>query len=405
MTGKNALAARLYYTDAYLRVFEAQVIERLTWEGRPAVVLDRTTFYPTSGGQPHDTGDLNGVSVVDVVERESDGAIVHVLEGELPRDNVHGQINWARRFDHMQQHTGQHILSQAFIATLEADTVGFHLGADMSTIDLNRAPLSEKQLEQAETLANEVVFGNKPVHTRFVDKDTLAKLPLRKPPQVSGPVRIVEVEGFDWSPCGGTHCRSTGEVGMIKIVRVERRGAETRVYFLCGRRALADYRRKNHLVLDLAARFSVGDWELSDAVERLSEEARLARKQVRTLQEQLFEYEAASLLAEAETLAGARVIRRVYADRGIEDIRHLAQRLTAEANVIALLGCGSTGNKAQFVFARSADLPHDMNALLRIACKTVGGGGGGRPNFAQGGGPDGGRVAEALEVAWQQLSS
>ncbi|MBC7249052.1 MAG: hypothetical protein H5T62_02115 [Anaerolineae bacterium] len=405
MSSQDALAARLYYTDAYLRAFEAQVIERLAWEGRPAVVLDRTAFYPTSGGQPHDTGDLNGVRVVDVVERETDGAIVHVLEGELPGDNVHGQINWARRFDHMQQHTGQHILSQAFIAALEAETVGFHLGADMSTIDLNRAPLSEEQLAQAETLANEVVFDNKPVHTRFVDKDALAKLPLRKPPQVSGPIRIVEVEGFDWSPCGGTHCRRTGEVGVIKIVRVERRGAETRVHFLCGQRALADYRRKNHLVLDLAARFSVGDWELSDAVERLSEEARLARKQVRALQEQLLEYEAAALLAGAETLAGARVIRRVYADRGIEDIRHLAQRLTAEPNVIALLGCGNAGNKAQFVFARSADLPHDMNALLRLACKTVGGGGGGRPNFAQGGGPDGARVAEALEVAWQQLNS
>ncbi|RLC64154.1 MAG: alanyl-tRNA editing protein [Chloroflexota bacterium] len=397
------MAARLYYADAYLREFDARIIERLTWEGRPAVVLGRTAFYPTSGGQPHDTGTLDGVAVVDVVERESDGAIVHVLAGDLRGDLVHGEIDWARRFDHMQQHTGQHILSQAFTTALQADTVSFHLGAEVSTVDLNRAPLSEDQLDVAETLANEVVFGDRPVRARFVGREELATLPLRKLPQVTGPIRIVEIAGFDWSPCGGTHCRRTGEVGLIKIVRAERRGTETRVHFLCGGRALADYRRKNRLVLDLAARFSVGDWELADAVERLSEEARAIRKQMRVLREQLLDYEAAALIAVAETLAGARVVRQAYTDRTVDELRHLAQRLTAEPGVIALLGQGSVGGKAQFVFARSADLPHDMNALLRTACRTVGGGGGGRPNFAQGGGPDGARVEEALAVAWKQI--
>ena len=399
-----ATAARLYYAEANLREFDARVIERLTWNGRPAVVLERTAFYPTSGGQPHDTGTLNGVEVVDAVEREADGAVVHVLAGELQGDAVHGEINWVRRFDHMQQHTGQHVLSQAFTTALGADTVGFHLGAEVSTVDLNRAPLSEEQIDRAEALANEVVFDDRPVDARFVDREELAALPLRKPPQVTGPIRIVEVAGFDWSPCGGTHCRRTGEIGVIKVVRVERRGAETRVHFLCGRRALADYRRKNHLVLDLAARFSVGDWELAGAVERLSEEARANRKQAQALQGQLLDYEAVALIAGAETLAGARVVRRVYADRTVDEIRHLAQRLTAGPGVIALLGLGSTGEKAQFVFACSADVPHDMNALLRAACQAVGGGGGGRPNFAQGGGPDGTRAEEALDVAWQQLT-
>jgi alanyl-tRNA synthetase len=397
------VAARLYYADAYRREFDARVIERLTWDGRPAVVLERTAFYPTSGGQPNDTGVLAGVRVVDVVEREADGAVVHVLASELPGDVVHGEIDWARRFDHMQQHTGQHILSQAFTIALEADTVGFHLGTEMSTIDLSRAPLSGEQLDQVEELANEVVFSDKPVDARFVDRKELGTLPLRKPPQVTGPIRIVEVAGFDWSPCGGTHCQRTGEVGMIKVVRAERRGAETRVYFLCGGRALNDYRRKNRLVLDLAARFSVGDWELADAVERLSEEARAYRKQARALQEQLLDYEAVALIASAEMLAGARVVRRAYPDRSVDEIRHLAQRLTAEPGIIALLGQGSAGEKAQLVFARSADLTHDMNALLRVACQAIGGGGGGRPNFAQGGGPDGARVEEALNVAWQKL--
>jgi alanyl-tRNA synthetase len=400
----TATAARLYYADAYLREFDARVIERLTWNSRPAVILESTAFYPTTGGQPHDTGTLNGVDVIDVVERESDGAVVHVLAGELQGDTVHGEIGWARRFDHIQQHTGQHILSQAFTVALAADTVSFHLGAEVSTVDLNRVSLSEDQLDKAEALANEVVFSDRSVRARFVDREELATLPLRQPPQVAGPVRIVEVAGFDWSPCGGTHCRRTGEVGLIKIVRAERRGAETRVHFLCGERALADYRRKNRLVLDLAARFSVGDWELTDAVERLSEEARANRKQVRAFQEQLLDYEAAALVAGAEKLGGARVVRRAYTDRTVDEIRHLAQRLTAEPGVIALLGQGSVGGKAQLVFARSADLPHDMNVLLRTACRAVGGGGGGRPNFAQGGGPDGARVEEALAAAWEQIS-
>ena len=412
MSGKPALseaegpvmAARLYYADAYLREFDARVIEQLTWDGKPAVVLERTAFYPTSGGQPHDTGTLNGVKVVDVVERESDGAVVHVLAGELQGDAVHGEIDWARRFDLMQQHTGQHILSQAFTTALQADTVSFHLGVEVTTVDLNRAPLSEEQLDKAEALANEVVFSNRPVRARFVGREELATLPLRKLPQVARPIRIVEIADFDWSPCGGTHCRRTGEVGLIKIVRAERRGAETRVHFLCGGRALADYRRKNRLVLDLAARFSVGDWELADAVERLSDEARASRKQVRVLREQLLDYEAAALIAGAEKLGGAQVVRQAYTDRTVDEIRHLAQRLTAEPGVIALLGRGSVGGKAQFVFARSADLPHDMNVLLRTACQTVGGGGGGRPNFAQGGGPDGARVEEALAAAWEQIS-
>jgi alanyl-tRNA synthetase len=403
VSGEAVKAARLYYADAYLREFDARVIEQLRWDDRPAVVLERTAFYPTSGGQPHDTGSLNGVDVVDVAEREADGAVVHVLASELHDDAVHGEINWARRFDHMQQHTGQHILSQAFATALGAETVGFHLGAEVSTVDLNRAPLSEEQIDTAESLSNEVVFSDQAVSTRFVDREELATLPLRKSPQVAGPIRIVEVAGFDWSPCGGTHCQRTGEVGVIKVVRAERRGTETRVHFLCGERALADYRRKNRLVLDLAANFSVGDWELAEAVERLSEEARANRKQVRALQEQLLDYEAAALIAGAETLAGARVVRRVYTDRTVDELRHLAQRLTTEPGVIALLGQGSAGSKAQFVFARSEDLPHDMNALLRAACQAVGGGGGGRPNFAQGGGPDGTRVEEALNVAWQQI--
>jgi len=249
---------RLYYDDSYLRHFTAQVVESTKVKGRPAVILDRTAFYPTSGGQPHDRGLINGIPVINVIERK-DGTVVHVLEEPLPGEvtTVEGEIDWERRFDHMQQHTGQHILSQACLQRLKAETVGFHLGADYATIDLNKAPLSEKKLEAAEALANAVVFANRPVVARFVSKEELAAMPLRKPPAVEGPIRIVTVEGFDWSPCGGTHVRATGEVGVIKIVRYERRGAETRLTFLCGERAWRDYHQKNRLLRRLATRFSV----------------------------------------------------------------------------------------------------------------------------------------------------
>jgi len=219
---------RLYYSDPYRTEFQARVIERTSVQAQPGVVLDCTCFYPTSGGQPHDEGTLNGVPVINVLERE-DKAIVHVLAAELDADVVHGAIDWQRRFDHMQQHTGQHILSQAFLKMLNAETVGFHLGKEASTIDIDKAPLAAVQLDTVENLANEIVFADLPVKTYFVAEAELANLPLRKLPVVDMPIRIVEVEGFDYSPCGGTHCRRTGEVGLIKITRAERRGQDTRV--------------------------------------------------------------------------------------------------------------------------------------------------------------------------------
>jgi len=236
------MTERLHYDDAYLLRFSARVVEHTQWEGRPAVVLDRTAFYATGGGQPHDTGILDGVGVVDVVERESDGAVVHVLAAPLPPGtvDVEGEVDRARRLDLTRQHTGQHIISAAFVEVLGANTVSFHLSADYATIDLDRSPLTAEDLARVEDLANEVVMENRPVISRFVSRDELPALTLRKPLAHAGPVRIVEVPGFDCSACGGTHVRATGELGLIKLVRAERRGTESRVEFLCGGRALAD---------------------------------------------------------------------------------------------------------------------------------------------------------------------
>ncbi len=394
------MTERLYYLDPYRLEFETSVVERIIVGAKPGVILESTCFYPASGGQPHDEGSLNDVPVINVFERE-DKAIVHVLATELSEHLVHGVIDWETRFDHMQQHTGQHILSQAFLEILRAETVGFHLGKEASTIDVDKVPLAVSQLDRVEDRTNEIVFANRPVKTYLATETELAVLPLRKLPTVEMPIRIVEVEDFDYSSCGGTHCRRTGEVGLIKITRVERRGQDTRVEFLCGGRALADYRSKNRTVNDLSNQFSVGTWELAEAVERLADEAKSSKRELNAAKNQLLDYEAAELLADSEQHSDIHVVRKIFTDRRGEDVRRLALRLMESEGRVALLGLA--GEKAQLFFACSADLPYDMNDLLKKACRVVGGGGGGQRDFAQGGGPDGSKVEEALDIARERL--
>jgi alanyl-tRNA synthetase len=395
---------RLYDQDAYLTEFDATIVARETWAGRAAVELDRTAFYPEGGGQPADQGTLDGHAVVDVQLVE--GRILHLLANGQRADDlpgrVHGVIAWPRRWDHMQQHSGQHILSQAFIAAVGAETVAFHLGTDAATIDLDRVGLDEGVLRQVEEIANDVVMANRPVSARFVTLAELAALPLRRPPTVTERIRIVEVAGFDWSACGGTHVRATGEVGPIKIIKTERRGAETRVTFLCGRRALADYGRKHALLQRVVNRFTCAEDELEAAVERLDEEARRARKELRAVEEELVRYQAAALWAEAPLQGDVRVVARIFAEHTPERMRALARALCERPRTVVLLGWG--GASPQWVFARSQDLAVDMGAILRVALQATGGRGGGRGEWAQGGGGDPSRSEEVLVQAMAALT-
>jgi alanyl-tRNA synthetase len=401
------MTERLYYSDSYCTTFSARVSEYLALNGFPAAALDRTAFYPTGGGQPHDTGTLNGIPVVDVIEREEDGVVIHVLssvetEGVLrPGDQVQGVIDWLRRFDYMQQHTGQHVLSQAFVQTVDADTVGFHLSDDYSTIDLNCDTLTDNDVTRAEALANQIVFGDRPVVARFVEPEEAAALPLRKAPPAKNAIRVVQVAGFDWSACGGTHVARTGEIGLIKVVRSERRGTETRITFLCGRRALTHYHMLNTLVRDLALHLSVGVEELPQAIERLQTEARTVRKERDRLRELLLDHEAVALIASAQVMGSVSVVCEVFKARELEEVRRLATRIASQPGHVALLGV--QGEKAQLIFARSGDLSYDMRPLLQGACRLVGGGGGGGPELAQGGGSHPERIVEALQLATDVL--
>jgi len=394
------MTLRLYYQDAYRTEFDAQVLRSIEGKkGTMGIVLDRTCFYPTSGGQPCDRGTLDGQPVFDVQEKA--GEIVHWIAGKLQKQSVHGHISWPRRFDHMQQHTGQHILSQAFLQVLGAQTVSFHLGEESSTIDLDRATLEDAEAVAVEDLANEIVFANRTITARFVGPDELASLELRKAPVVKQDIRIVEIEGFDRSPCGGTHCSSTGEVGPIAIRKWERRGQQIRVEFLCGWRALRDYRWKTATVNELALAFSVKDRELSDAVLRLMQEAADNRRELQHLRDELLAAEAAKLLTEAKQWNDVRVVLRVFVERQPQEVRNLALLLAKGQKTIALLG--TAGKQARLFFARTDDLTNDMAALLKKTCLTFGGKGGGQPHLAQGGGLPGNKLDEALNFAYRIL--
>ncbi len=381
------------------------------------------SFVGRFGHQPADQGTLGGVAVLDVVVRESDDAVVHVLERALPGGEVEGVIDWPRRFDHMQQHTGQHVLSAAFEQLLDADTVGFHLGTEMCTIDINVARLEPAAVTPVEELVNQVVWDDRPVGARFVGPDELAALPLRRPPAVEGPVRIVDIAGpstgsrgnrssprpggdsgpsFDVNPCGGTHVARTGEVGLVKIVRLDYRGDETRVEFLCGKRALHDYRSRDEMVSRLANMLTVGYWELDQAVERLQAESKRLGKDLRRARRRSLKVEASELVETAVVLTHERgpyrVVWRVWERTGDsakesgagspEELRILAQELAQRPDVVVFLV--SVGDeRTHLVFARNSDVEVDLDvaALLRDACAQLGGKGGGRSHLAQGSAP------------------
>ena len=402
------ISKRLYYQNAYNIRFEATIVERVRDEGQTAVVLDQTYFYPTSGGQPFDIGTINNIPVTNVSIREKDEAILHWLDTrELWDDKISAHINWTRRFDHMQQHTGQHILSQSFIQVAQAETVGFHLSDNSLTIDLHTAQLSPTQVEEAEYLANQIIWQNRPIHIRSVSLEEAKKLSLRKlPPVRQGKLRLIEIEKFDLTACGGTHVSHTGEVGMIKVVKLERQNNQLRVEFACGKRALQDYRLKNGIVNQLTNELTTGIEDLVPSVLRAKEENKENRRQLKKQQEQLLFFEAAEMLKNSKMVGQTAVITRVFSDNECDpsQLRILGSHLTQNSQVVALLGLA--GEKSQLLFCRAKDAPGEMNQLLKPALQILGSAaGGGSPIMAQGGGPatDKERVEQAIEKAERLL--
>ena len=376
------MTARLYYTDAYVREFDAIVVDRMTHEGRPAVLLDRTAFYPTSGGQPHDGGVLGAARVVDVIDTD-DGRILHVIDRPVDADSIHGAIDWTRRFDHMQQHTGQHVLSAAFDRPAGVRTESFHLGVEYSTIDLARE-VTPSEIARAEDEANRVVWEDRPVTIRFAGADEVASLPLRKEPKRDGTLRLVDVQDFDLSACGGTHVARTGAIGTIAVSAVERFRGGSRVTFLCGGRTLAGYRALRDAVAGSVRILSVVPADLPAAIERIQADAKELRRQVKDFQSKVAAQEADALADAAVPAGSARFVAATLSGWDAAGLKAIAARIVERPGHLAVLV--SEPPPAAIVVARAADLSHDAGSLLRTIVARHGGKGGGRPETAQGGG-------------------
>jgi alanyl-tRNA synthetase len=392
---------RLYYSDSHLIEFEARVTDKSERvSGWTAVTLDRTAFYPTGGGQPSDTGTLDGNRVLECIDDEENG-VLHVIQGRAPEvgATVKGRIDWARRLDHIQQHTGQHILSQAFVTLFNAPTRAFRVLDDSCEIDVELTNPTNELIERAVELANNVIWEDREITIRTVTAEEAARLPLRKEPSRDGELRLIEIEGFDLTPCGGTHAYRTGEVGMIAVRTWERAKGLTRIEFAAGTRALADYRRANKTARAVAGLFSAGRDDAAKLTARMLEENKELHRRVRALEEIAARVEAQELLTNASpNAAGIRVVTKILDDRDAESLKHLAQALIAHPQTIALLGSRDKA-AARIVFARSADAPGDLNALMREACAMLDGRGGGKADMAQGGGKNVEKLGEALEVA------
>jgi alanyl-tRNA synthetase len=382
---------RLYYHDSYLFSFEAHVIESLELDGKHAVVLDRTAFYPTSGGQLHDTGRLvlvegNGeIPVLDVADLE-DGRVVHVTQTALVQGaKVRGEIDATRRIDHIQQHTGQHVLSAAFIQLFNMATVSFHMGVESCTIDLDSQSVTAEQMEQAERLANEIIAQDRPVTVRFVPLEEARELGLRKlPPKQTGDLRLIDVKDFDLCACGGTHVRATGQIGCILLRKAEKVKQGTRVEFICGLRAITMARKDYTTLTEAAALYSSHIHELPQQIRKSLEEVKSAAKAQHKLLEELAEFQAEKLLA---ALAGSpRLVVAVFPERDALFIKLLAQKLTAgKTDVVALLAAAA--GQTTLVFAQSTGLQSNMGQLLKQTLAERGGRGGGSAELAQGGLP------------------
>ncbi len=393
------MTERVYYTDPYARAFDAAVIRVEQLDGRPAAILDRTAFYPTSGGQPFDTGTLGAARVLDVVDRDEE--VVHVLDRELAPGPVHGTIDWERRFEHMQQHTGQHVLSAAFDHLLKARTESFHLGSASATIDLSRE-VSPKEIERAVDDANRIVWEDRPVTIRFADADEAAKLPLRKEPARGGMLRLIDVEGFDISACGGTHVARTGAIGIIAVAGWEKLRGGTRLEFVCGSRALRGYRALRDTVSASVRLISVLPAELPAGIERMQAEAKEAKRRIKDMQSRLAAFEGTALADAAETIGTHRVVLAGLDGWDPNGLKAIASAIAGRpAHVAVLLGLPAP---CAIVVARAGDATVDCSGVLRALTERFGGKGGGRPELAQGGGLQG-SAEEILAAARTMLNT
>ncbi|QSS99683.1 alanyl-tRNA editing protein [Pontibacillus sp. ALD_SL1] len=390
------MTEKLFYRDAYQTEFTTKLVKADQDEGgRPYVVLEETAFYPTGGGQPHDTGSLNNVRVIDV--EEVGGEVRHYVTLPIEEaSTVNGVVDWSRRFDHMQQHTGQHILSAILQDEFNLATLSFHLGKDTVSIDLDGESLSEETLHKVEQRVNEVIQENRSIETKWMTVDEANQYPLRKSLSVDEAVRLVIIPDIDYNGCGGTHPRSTGEVQMMKLLGWTRQKRNVRLEFVCGNRVLEQLEKKHSFLTGIKTLMKRPEEELEQEVSSLIKESKAKDKQLAEQTAQLLEYEARDLAAAPQETGDVSIVQRVFQDRTIKTLQDLGKKVVEQApNGIVVL-VSEQKDQLQFVLAQGSDVSGNMKEASQHVMPLIEAKGGGKPDFVQGGGT---KALEAEEFA------
>jgi alanyl-tRNA synthetase len=377
----------LYQEDPIRLEFEANVVEILTLpDGRKGVVLNQTYFYPTGGGQEHDTGQLDSARVVDVFKDEGHSRLVHVVDGELKFGPVLARIDAERRLRHMQHHTAQHLLTQCLLRQTGYETVSANInGYSPSTLDLIATQVGKSDLEQAELQANRIIYENRLVKTYLVSPDQLYTIPLRRPPKVSENIRIVEIDGYDYSPCGGTHVSYTGSIGLLKVIKTERQNDRLRVYFIAGLQALEIFSHMYDSFIGMANQMSISWQDIPEVVGKQTEQLSALQKELQTLRLASVRYEAGEMVAKADKRAGIRLVRASFSGRPVGELRKLAEELKQVSDLVSFLATYD-GQKLSLVVTCGASSGNDARQLLSNHLAGIHGRGGGDTRLAQGGG-------------------
>ncbi|AXO94194.1 alanyl-tRNA editing protein [Bacillus anthracis] len=383
--GERKLEQKLYYTDAYKQDFTTKVIKQdYDKDGNLYVILNETAFYPTGGGQPHDTGTLNGIAVLGV--EEVDEEIRHFIAEQLHTEEVEGKINWERRFDHMQQHAAQHILSAAFWDYFNIPTIGFHLGKETVTIDLETENLHAETVEKAVQIANKIVFENHPILIKWMNLEEAKTLPLRKEPTMTENIRVVIIENFDYNGCGGTHPKRTGEVGPIQVLGWQRNKGSIRLTFIAGWRTLKLMGQQQQIMKDVSKQLNSSEADIPAKVAQLLTSQKENEKAMQTMTEKLLYTEANELLQQPTKIHAGILISKVFTNRSMQEIAKLSAIITEQQEHAITYFVIENEDKLQCILACGKTVTLDMNTILKEALPTIEGKGGGNKKSARGGG-------------------